>query len=175
MARPKIASSPAYQWGAATLFLAVAVILGALGFEHIGKILPCPLCLEQRWAYYGSIPVAFIALILLSAGHPRAAAVLFGLIGLAFLANAGLGTYHSGVEWGFWAGPDTCSGAPAPLPTGGNLLESLKKADRIVRCDEAAWRFGGLSLAGWNVIASLMLCTASIKAALSARDHELYL
>jgi disulfide bond formation protein DsbB len=175
MARQKIANSPAYQWGAATLFLSVAVILGALGFEHIGKILPCPLCLEQRWAYYGSIPVAFIALVLLSAGHPRAAAVLFGLIGLAFLTNAGLGTYHSGVEWGFWAGPDTCSGAPAALSIGGNLLESLAKSERIVRCDEAAWRFGGLSLAGWNVVASLMLCTAATKAALNARDHELYL
>jgi disulfide bond formation protein DsbB len=175
MARPRIASSPAYQWGAASLFLAVAVILGALGFEHIGKILPCPLCLEQRWAYYASIPVTFIALVLLSAGHPRAAAALFGFVGLAFLANAGLGTYHSGVEWGFWDGPDTCSGAPAVTQSTGNFLEQLKKTDRIVRCDEAAWRFGGLSLAGWNVIASVMLCTASFKAALRARDHELYL
>ncbi len=175
MARPKIASSPAYQWGAATLFLAIAVIVGALGFEHIGKILPCPLCLEQRWAYYVGIPVTFVALVLLSAGHPRASAVLFGIVGLGFLANAGLGAYHAGIEWGFWAGPDTCSGAPLPLSSGGNLLESLKKADRIIRCDEAAWRFGGLSLAGWNVLACLMLCTASIKAALSARDHEMYL
>lgn len=175
MARSKIASSPAYQWGATSLFLAVAVILGALGFEHIGKIIPCPLCLEQRWAYYASIPVLFIALVLLTAEHPRAAAVLFGLVGVAFLANAGLGAYHAGVEWGFWAGPDTCSGAPAVTQPGGNFLENLKKTERIIRCDEAAWRFGGLSLAGWNVVASLMLCTASLKAALSARDHELYL
>jgi disulfide bond formation protein DsbB len=175
MSRPRIANSPAYQWGAACLFLAVAVILGALGFEHIGKILPCPLCLEQRWAYYASIPVTFIALVLLTAGHPRAAAVLFALVGLAFLANAGLGTYHAGIEWGFWAGPDTCSGAPVITSGVGNFLETLKKTDRIIRCDEAAWRFGGLSLAGWNVMSSLMLCTASIKAAISARDHELYL
>ena len=41
--------------------------------------------------------------------------------------------------------------------------------------DEAAMRMAGLSFAGWNVIASLMLSTASTKAALATRDHERYL
>jgi disulfide bond formation protein DsbB len=176
MVRPRIASSPAYRWGATALFLAAAVIVAALGFEHIGRMTPCPLCLQQRWAYYAGIPATFLALVLLSAGHPRAAALVFGLVALAFLANAGLGGYHAGVEWGFWAGPDTCATpAPQSIPSGGNFLETLKNTPRIVRCDEAAWRFAGLSFAGWNVIASLMLCTAAAKASLASREHEIYL
>ena len=170
----KIAGSPAYRWGATALFFAVAVILTALGFEHIGRVQPCPLCLQQRWAYYAGIPAIFTALVLLGSGRPRIAAVVLGIVALAFLANAGLGAYHAGVEWGIWAGPDTCAAAGAPLPTGGNLLQELEKT-RVVRCDEAAWRFVGLSLAGWNVVASLMLSTATAKAAWAARDHEIYL
>ncbi len=175
MVRARIAGSPAYRWGATSLFLAAAVILTALAFEHIGGMQPCPLCLQQRWAYYAGIPLAFIALVVLSAGHPCAAAALFALVALAFLANVGLGGYHAGVEWGLWAGPDTCAATASPISTSGNMLETLKNAPRIVRCDEAGWRFLGLSFAGWNVVASLMLSTAAAKAAQAAREHELYL
>ena len=172
MLRPRIANSPAYRWGGTALFFAAAVILAALGFEHIGGMTPCPLCLQQRWAYYAGVPAAFVALVLLSAGHPRAAAVLFGLVGLAFLVNAGLGAYHAGIEWGFWPGPDTCAGTLQPL---GSILKEPEKLPRIVRCDEVQWRFAGISFAGWNVIASLTLSTAAVKAALASREHELYL
>lgn len=158
------------------LFVAVAAILGALGFEHIGGYSPCPLCLQQRWAYYGGIPAIFLALVLLTGGHPRGAMALFGIVSLAFIANAFLGVYHAGVEWGFWAGPDTCSAATTTLSTiGGTLLDQLKNAPRIIRCDEAPWRFAGLSFAGWNAGICLFLSIANAKAALGARDHEVYL
>jgi disulfide bond formation protein DsbB len=175
MFRPKIASSPAYRWGATCLFVAAAVILAALAFEHIGGMRACPLCLQQRWAYYAGIPAAFVALVLLSASRPRGAAALFGLVAIAFLANAGLGGYHAGIEWGWWPGPDTCTGIVEPLSRGGNLLETLKTSPPIVRCDAPTWSFAGLSFAGWNVVASLILFTASVKAALAAREHEEYL
>lgn len=157
------------------LFVAVAAILAALGFQYIGGFSPCPLCLQQRWAYYAGIPVTFVALVLLTGGHPRGAAVLFGLVALAFLGNAGLGVYHSGVEWGFWAGPETCSGTTAPLTAGGSLLDQLKNAPRIIRCDEAPWRFAGLSFAGWNAALSFFLFVSASKAALGAREHKVYL
>lgn len=175
MFRQKLSSSAAYRWGATALFVAVAAILAALAFEHLGGYNPCPLCLQQRWAYYAGIPVTFVALVMLTSGHPRGAAVMFALVGLGFLANTGLGVYHAGVEWVFWAGPDTCGGATAPLATGGSLLDALAKGPRIVRCDEAPWRFAGLSFAGWNAALSCFLTIAATKAALGAREHELYL
>ena len=175
MVRPRVSTSPAYRWGATALFLAAGVIVTALGFEHIGKMQPCPLCLQQRWAFYAGVPATFVALVLLSAGNARAATGVFSLVALAFLANAGLGAYHAGVEWGFWPGPETCTGALAPLKPGSNMLDALKNTGRIVRCDEAPWRFAGLSFAGWNVVACLMLFTGTLKAALAAREHEIYL
>jgi disulfide bond formation protein DsbB len=40
--------------------------------------------------------------------------------------------------------------------TNGPLLSQLQSI-HVVRCDEAAWRFLGLSLAGYNVLISLAL------------------
>ena len=161
---------PAYRSGVFALLLALAGILGALAFEHVWGLAPCPLCLEQRYAYYVGVPALFLALVLVSAGHARAAALLFFAICLAFLANAGLGVYHAGVEWKFWPGPDTCAQSPAGLkPLGKALIDQLANA-HVVRCDVAAWRFLGLSLAGWNVIASFVIFTACLQAAFAAAD-----
>jgi disulfide bond formation protein DsbB len=150
------ARDPAYRWGAATLLLACVAILTALGFEYIGGYTPCPLCLQQRYAYYATIPLLFVALILLGLEMRRAAFALFATCALAYFANAALAAYHAGVERKLWPGPDTCSAALAPLASGGALLKELETV-HIVRCDEVAWRFGGLSFAGWNVILSVML------------------
>jgi disulfide bond formation protein DsbB len=159
---------PAYRTGGVALFLSAAVILTALAFEHFGGYTPCPLCLQQRYAYYASIPALFLALVLLSAGRTGTAAAVFALTALAFLANAGLGTYHAGAEWKFWPGPDTCGGSQ-PLSTGaGGLLKDLGTT-RVIRCDEAPWHFLGLSFAGWNVAASLLLAATATSAAAKAR------
>ncbi len=180
MQRSKVSKGPAYRWGALALLLAAAAILTALGFEHIGKYAPCPLCLQQRWAYYVAIPATFAGLVLLSTGRPHIASAIFALVALAFLANAGLGTYHAGVEWGFWPGPDTCAAQPYSFSTPGStsggrgILDKLPQTG-VVRCDEAQIRVAGLSFAGWNVVACLMLFTALLKAAFAAREHEVYL
>jgi disulfide bond formation protein DsbB len=160
--------SPAYKAGALALLLSVGVILAALAFEYLGGYRPCPLCLQQRYAYYAGIPALFVALIVLASGRPTAAATLFLLISLAFLANAGLGVYHAGVEWKFWPGPDTCAATLQPLtPNAGALKGSLPNI-RIIRCDEAPWQFLGLSFAGWNVVASMLLWITSLQAAFAA-------
>ncbi len=167
---PSLTSSPAYRAGSFALFVAVAAILIALAFEHLGGFAPCPLCLEQRWAYYAGIPLLLLALAMASAGRSKAAALLFFLIAIGFLANAGLGVYHAGAEWKFWPGPDTCAGALQPLkPVAGDLLKQLPTT-RVVRCDEAAGRFFGLSFAGWNVVASMVAFAASLQAAFAAQN-----
>jgi disulfide bond formation protein DsbB len=45
--------------------------------------------------------------------------------------------------------------------SGGSLIEQMNKA-RVVRCDEAAWRFLGLSLAGYNVLISAALSAIAL-------------
>lgn len=155
--------SASYRYGGLALFLAVAAILAALGFEHLGGYAPCPLCLMQRYAYYAGIPLLFLAMALV-AEMPRLAAFIFLAVALAFLANAGLGVYHAGVEWKFWPGPDTCGTAQQLPNSPADLLSGLAQT-HVVRCDAPAWTFAGLSMAGWNAIASLAVSLLTLKAA----------
>ena len=159
--------------GAAILvaLLAAMTIAGAWFFQLVLGIVPCPLCLEQRYAYYFIIPFAVLIAIAASRGASRHLLFLgFAVLAIAALANAALGTYHAGVEWKFWQGPTDCTGPMLDLG-GGNLLESIKTV-KVIRCDEVQWRFLGLSLAGYNVLISLALAALAgwgVRAAL--RGH----
>ena len=159
--------SDAYPAGAFVLVVATAVILAALAFEHIGGYIPCPLCLQERYAYYAGIPLAFVSLVLVSSGRPRTAGLLFFAVALMFLANAGLGGYHAGAEWKFWPGPATCGTIQPIGSAGGGVLDSLATT-KVIKCDEAQWRFAFLSFAGWNAVISIALVTAALKAAFGA-------
>jgi len=154
----------AYKAGALALVIAGGAILAALAFEYIGGYAPCPLCLQQRYAYYVGVPLLFIALVFVSAGHRYPAGLIFLFVSLAFLANAGLGVYHAGAEWGFWPGPASCAVAQELTTSAGALLDSLPNTN-VIRCDEAPWRFAGLSFAGWNVVTCLVVFGASLQAA----------
>jgi disulfide bond formation protein DsbB len=139
----------------------IAAILGAYFFQYVIGLKPCPLCLEQRIAYYVAIPLAAMILLGVSVGSSRKVLLLAMIaIAVAMLYNTGLGIYHSGVEWHWWQGPQDCSGATPDFSAGGSLLEQINKT-RVVRCDEAAWRFLGLSLAGYNVLVSLFLAAVA--------------
>ena len=134
---------------------AMATLLGAWFFEYALGYAPCPLCLQQRIPYYVAIPLAVIVATGALTRWPRQAIVGgFALIALVMLVGAGMGAYHSGVEWKWWPGPASCGGL-GQLGSG-NLLDLVQNT-RIIRCDEAAWRFLGLSLAGWNVLIALAL------------------
>jgi disulfide bond formation protein DsbB len=137
--------------------IAAATLAGAWFFQLVLDIRPCPLCLEQRYAYYLAIPLG--ALTALAAGRAAPRAVLVAglvILAAAALGNAGLGIYHAGVEWHFWQGPTDCSGPVGNLGSAGNLLERLDTV-KVIRCDEVQWRFLGLSLAGYNVLISLLM------------------
>jgi disulfide bond formation protein DsbB len=137
--------------------LAAATIAGAWYFQLVLDILPCPLCLEQRYAYYFAIPFALLTAIAAAKPAPRAVLIAaLVVLGLAALGNAVLGTYHAGVEWGFWPGPTDCTGPVGNLGSAGTLFDRLDTV-KVIRCDEVQWRFLGISLAGYNVLISLLM------------------
>jgi disulfide bond formation protein DsbB len=141
--------------------VAAMTILGAWFFQFALGFKPCPLCLEQRYPYYFAVPLALMVLAGDSIGASRK--VLLGalvVIAAGMLWNAGLGTYHAGVEWKWWAGPQDCSGSIDKFGAAGDMLKTLQSV-RVVRCDEAAWRFLGISLAGYNVLVSLALAAVA--------------
>ena len=148
----------------ACLLLALAsaaILLGALALQYVGGLPPCPLCIWQRWPY-----VALIALGV--AGwrwRPRA---MLGVATLVLLASAGLAAYHVGIEQGWWALPAGCvAGA------GANSVEDLKRllAEAPPACDQVSFAFLGLTLAGWNLVASLGLAMLTGAAAYGLGRH----
>lgn len=133
----------------------VAIIASALGFEHIGGYVPCALCLEQRNPYYLAIP--FLAFGLVSAMLKWSVCIsrsMLAIGGLALIATAAIGVYHSGVEWGIFAAPQSCgAGLTGDAGDAGNLLESLASS-KPPSCADAAGRFLGISFANANVMAA---------------------
>ena len=148
---------------------AMAVTVGiALGFQHIGGYIPCKLCYEQRIPYYIGVPVMVLALLSAWANLPGIVTRVLFLIGGALMVwGLYLGIYHSGVEWGWWPGPTDCAVAVPPPDTGGQGVLEAIDAYTPPSCDRAALRVLGLSFAGWNVIASLVLAVAALRAAFS--------
>ena len=155
-------ANPAVVAALAIAAIAAATLAGAWFFQLVLDIRPCPLCLEQRYAYYASVPLAALVALAAARGAPRGVLLLgLALLALAALANAGLGSYHAGVEWKFWQGPTDCTGPVGNLGSAGNLLERLDTV-KVVRCDEVQWRFLGLSLAGYNVLISLAMAAIAL-------------
>lgn len=139
------------------------LIAGAWWFETVVKLSPCKLCLEQRQPHYAAMIIGFGSLYAkrLPSAHML---VITGLIALAglMLWSTGLGAYHAGVEWGIFAGPNDCAGTPAAALPGVKDFISQLNATRVVSCTTAAWRLWGLSLAGWNALASAGLALLAI-------------
>ncbi|CAM3149321.1 disulfide bond formation protein B [Paracoccus nototheniae] len=124
------------------------LLIAALGFQAAGYA-PCELCILQRWPHVAAVAVA--ALVWLT-GQVRSLAVL-GMIAAG--AAAGVALYHVGVEMTWWAGPSHCSGGVGDLSrlSTQDLMTRLQSAP-VVRCDEVAWSFLGVSMAGWNALLS---------------------
>jgi disulfide bond formation protein DsbB len=157
-----IASNAASLAALAIAIIAAATLAGAWFFQLVLDIRPCPLCLEQRYAYYLALPLAAFLAWFAAQGAPRHVLMAgFVILLVATLANAWLGGYHAGVEWKFWPGPADCSGPLVDFGKAGNLLEQLDKV-KVVRCDEVQWRFLGLSLAGYNVLISLLMAAIAL-------------
>lgn len=156
------ATSAAGRYAAAIAAIAALTLAGAWFFQLVLGLQPCPLCLEQRYAYYLAVPLAIVVAIAAARDAPRSLlyAGLFALL-LAALANAVLGGYHSGVEWKWWPGPTDCSGPVGNLGSAGDLLSRLDTV-KVVRCDEVQWRFLGLSMAGYNVLISLLMAALAL-------------
>ena len=129
--------------------LASAWTFQFMGFE------PCELCYAERNPYYFAVPAGLLAAMLADRA-PKAAALILAAICAALIYDAGLAAYHAGVEWHFWPGPDACTGNGPGVQATGSLSQKLRH-NTAVRCDVAALRIFGISLAGYLVFLSLGL------------------
>ena len=132
----------------ALMLIASAAVLGAALLSQYGFGLePCVLCIWQRWPYVASIGLGAAGMAL--RGSPVMPWTL-AAGGIALLAGSGIAVYHVGVEQHWWAGTAACTGGP-PAATLEELRTQLMGRPPA-RCDEPAFVFLGLSMAGWNVL-----------------------
>ncbi|MCY3879628.1 MAG: disulfide bond formation protein B [Rhodobacteraceae bacterium] len=126
-----------------------ALLAAAFGFQHIGGLDPCSLCVWQRWPHVAAI---LCGLLFVRYRHP----VFCVMAMLGLLAGTGIAGFHAGVEQGWWAGLQSCSGGMSDTLSGGDLLDFTAQVD-VVSCSDVVWSFMGLSMAVWNGLASLVL------------------
>ena len=152
-------SLTARPWFAPAILVLIpgAAIAIALASQVWGGLLPCVLCIWQRWAHGAIIAIALLGLAAALSGHARAAALLTILAGIAAFAGAAIAFYHVGVEQQWWPGTSGCG---AGIFTSGGTGESLRQqieAAPIVRCSDVRWSLLGISMAGYNALLSAAL------------------
>ena len=129
--------------------LALAVPALLLGGAYVSQygfgLYPCEMCWWQRWPHFAALALAALGFVMKPARWP------LWLAGLAILASGLIGAFHAGVEYGWWEGLTTCTGAP--LAIGGDPLAGIL-AEPLVRCDQVQWDLLGISLAGFNFLIS---------------------
>ncbi|MGH6979703.1 MAG: disulfide bond formation protein B [Stellaceae bacterium] len=142
------------------LVLSAAIVGVALLSQYWGRLVPCELCLYERWPYYAVIALTALALLVGRRGTSRAALALAALI---FVVGAVLAFYHVGVEQHWFTGPSACTAAPLGSGSVADLRKQLL-ATPVVRCDEVQWSFAGVSLAGLNLLGSVLMAVVSWRA-----------
>jgi disulfide bond formation protein DsbB len=131
--------------------LAAAAALGvAVGAERWGGLVPCALCLVERWPYRIAIALGVVALI----APVSIARVLLVLLALTIAGDAVIGAVHVGVEFQWWPSPlPECA---APHFAGGSIAERLASMpDRPAKpCDDPSFLIPGLplSIAAMNML-----------------------
>ena len=139
-----------------------ALLLGALAFQYLGGLAPCQLCIWQRWPHLVAV---LIGLAVLATGWRP----LTLLGGLAALTSAGIGLFHVGVEQKWWEGLASCTGGSVEGISASDLLNPAVNVAQVIRCDAIAWQMFGISMAGWNVILSVVLALIWFSAARRGR------
>lgn len=141
---------------------ALAPVLAAWIIEALGYA-PCELCLKERVPYYAAVPVAGLAIFFATRGLGVLVRAMFLGLAVIFTLSAFLGVYHAGIEWGFWQGPQECTGGLAKAVTVPDFLAQLQHAT-VPRCDLPALKIFGFSLAFWNALLSAGLAVFAMKA-----------
>lgn len=159
------------RWLLWALISSILMLAIAHAFETFGGYAPCTLCLKQREVYWVAGTVAMAGLI---AGRlaflPRLTRLFHALLTLIFTVGTVIAIYHAGAEWKFWPGPTTCAGTGALVSL--DSLTAIANGTAKIKppaCDEAGWRFMGISMAGYNALISLKLMAYSSLAACGFR------
>ena len=153
-------------------FIVVLFCLGAFATafaaQYLAGLLPCVLCIYQRYAYGAALAAGLAGLAL--AGKRRAAGLCLSLAGLSFLAGSAIAAFHAGVERKWWRGTEGCHAPEIDPSLSVEEMKDLLLDRPFVACDEVPWELFGISIAGYNFLAMLAFALFSFWAVRRLRD-----
>jgi disulfide bond formation protein DsbB len=170
---PSVIDPVLRRWPAWALLVSAAMLAIAHAFQSFGGLQPCTLCLQQRDVYWTAMAVAAVALAAsLTPLRARVGPLFILALAGVFAVGAFIAARHAGAEWKWWPGPATCSGGGGGVSA--QALAALMHGAKVAapRCDEASWRMLGLSMAGWNFLASIGFAGLSLTAWLGSRRER---
>ena len=160
-------------WPKVAFLLSAALLAGAYAFQYIGGLAPCQMCYWQRHAHKAVLAAALLAMLInLTSASPILKRLSLIGIAISFIVSAYIAAWHMGVEYKWWAGPQTClAGGDNGLEilNSKSLLDALSEPIKAVPCDEAAWRMFGISMAGYNAIISALAALLSLRVAFTRK------
>ena len=157
-----------------SLLVALGALAVALGSERFGELVPCALCLVERWPY--RVAAVLAALALAPWRRPSSRWFLWGVV-LCMVASVAAAGVHVGVEQGWWPSPlPECA---APNLGSGSIAERLARmpAHPAKPCDDPTYLVPGLpvSMAAGNGLLALvfgLFLAISLVRPLHGERHE---
>ena len=148
----------AQQWALAICFICGFLLTGALYFEHVMGLAPCPLCMMQRAWFFLAALFAYISLL----HHPR-----WGIYPLLVIVCAGTGAYFSAKQ--LWLQNLPADQVPACGPDLQYMIEAFPLSDVLAAmttgtgdCAETMWSFVGITIPGWALLGFIVIIVCAV-------------
>ena len=137
------------------LFYSLLAIFFALYVEHFLEYKPCKLCLYQRVPYIVAIFISFVGY-----NYFKNDKILI-LIVIIFSISVLISGYHYGIENNIFEEFSLCTSNTLEIIDKSELLKSLN--NNVSSCKDVSFKFFGISLAGINLLLSLLIVLYSLR------------
>tara|TARA_Y100000590_G_scaffold26442_1_gene29778 strand:- start:2270 stop:2764 length:495 start_codon:yes stop_codon:yes gene_type:complete len=139
-------------WGIEVFILSILAIFSALIAEHLFNLVPCEMCLHQRYPYYFIIAIFLIFYFIKKTSN----ILLYLLIELSVFYGLFYSIWHVAVEQKILQGPQGCSGRIEKASSTDILKEQILNQS-IMDCSNITWEIFGMSAAIINTILLLII------------------
>lgn len=137
--------------------ICIGVLIAAYIMEHFFGVLPCQMCLYERYVFMGAGLFSFLSVFFVP---PRFHSFALIILGFVFMGGSLLAGYHVAIQQHWVALPSFCAANDFSAFDSVEALRDQMLQTPFVRCDKVTWNLFGLSLAAYNMIFSFVLALA---------------
>ena len=139
-------SSPSYL---ALIFSTLALIV-AFSLEFIFDLIPCHLCILQR---YGYIAVLLFAILSIKYKKKNIFSIL---VVISFIITFGIALWHKGIEAYWWTPTTECVEMSINTATFQEELDKANNEKPVAACDQISPVLFNITLVEWSLLYSLL-------------------